>query len=171
MKIVLSLLLIIFLSLTLAVKAQILSAKVGVNGLTCSMCTRSVEMSLRRLDFVDSVVMSLQNTEGEIFFNKNHPVDFESLAKAVVDAGFSVRFLKIRLDLNVIRLEESGAFAFQGQDFVWLDYDRNPGKKVAWFSLIGDTYLPKSEMKKWKNKIQNSANGTKRNVIHVNFEG
>jgi cation transport ATPase len=113
MRISCSIILVLSLTLTISSKAQILSAKVGVNGLTCSMCTRSVEMSLRRLDFVDSVVMSLENTDGEIFFKENHPINLELLVKAVTNAGFSLRFLKIQLDLRDIEINESGLFVFK----------------------------------------------------------
>jgi hypothetical protein len=171
MKNVKLLLIPILLALAISSYAQLLAAKVGVNGLTCSMCTRSVEMSLRRLDFVDSVVMSLENTDGEIYFKKNYPINLKQLAKAVVDAGFSVRYVKIQFNLNNIQLEETGAFDFQGQDFIWLDYKKDPGKEPVWFTLIGDAFVPKSEMKRWKNKILNSANGSKRNIFHVYREG
>jgi copper chaperone CopZ len=83
---------------------------VGVDGLTCSMCTRSVEMSLRRLDFVDSVVMSLENTEGRIFFQENMPVNLNEVARAVVNAGFSVRFVKLEMAFDDIELNSDGSF-------------------------------------------------------------
>ena len=70
---------------------------VGVNGLTCSLCTRSVEMSIRRLDFVDTVMMSLETTEGRIYVKPDVPVNVEQIAKAVVNAGFSVRFIATQL--------------------------------------------------------------------------
>ena len=81
-------------------KAGIQWVEVGVNGLTCSMCTRSVEMSIRKLEFVDSVVMDLETTEGRIFLRPNVPFNLGQIAKAIVKAGFSVQFVKIRLDMR-----------------------------------------------------------------------
>ncbi len=49
-------------------KAQFTSAELGVDGLTCSACTRSVELSIRKLDFVKDVQMNLDNTVGQITF-------------------------------------------------------------------------------------------------------
>ena len=73
--------------------AQFTSAKIGINGLTCSACTRSVETGLRKLSFVENVEMSLENKSGIITFKKGQKVEIEKIASAVTDAGFSVRFL------------------------------------------------------------------------------
>lgn len=79
---------------SLTCSAQFKSAMIGVNGLTCSACTRTVEMSIRKLAFVESVSMNLENTEGLITFKSGGEVDINKVAKAVYDAGFSVRYLK-----------------------------------------------------------------------------
>ena len=76
-----------------AITAQYTSARIGVNGLTCSACTRSVEMSIRKLPFIENVEMNLENTDGILKFKKGQEVDIFKIAQAVVDAGFSVRFL------------------------------------------------------------------------------
>lgn len=65
----------------------------GVNGLTCSACSKTVELAIRKLDFVEDVIMNLEQTEGKIVFKENADVDPDKVAKAVKDAGFSVRYL------------------------------------------------------------------------------
>lgn len=111
--------LLIILSAVGSSRAGLKWADIGVNGLTCPMCTRSVEMSLMRLDFVDSVVMSLETTDGRIFFKKNMPINLNQVAKAVVNAGFSVRFVKLQMSFDDIPLNNDGSFVFQGQTFKW----------------------------------------------------
>jgi len=78
----------------LQVQAQFTQAEVSVNGLTCSQCSRSVEMALKRLDFISKVEMDLQQPTAHIVFKKNKAIDFEKLAVAVRDAGFNVRAIK-----------------------------------------------------------------------------
>src|ERR1700744_3890006 len=73
--------------------AQVISARVGVNGLTCSQCSRSVEMQLRKLSFVKNVNMNLKQTEGDLEFKEGAKIDFSKIAEAIKNAGFSVRFL------------------------------------------------------------------------------
>jgi hypothetical protein len=147
------------------VSAGIRWVDVGVNGLTCSMCTRSVEMSLSRLDFVDSIAMSLETTEGRIYFRENMPVDFSSIAKAVVNAGFSVRFVRVTFDFRDISINPDGTFHFQDQKFDWLDFKNNPGNPVS-RRIVNEHFLPKKDANKWKDKIRRSepANG---NTLHV----
>jgi copper chaperone CopZ len=82
-----------------ALLAQFSKVEIGVDGLTCSMCTRSTELSIRKLDFVDSVKMDLTNTNGVITFKKGMPVSVEKIAQAVKNAGFSVRYLKADFSL------------------------------------------------------------------------
>src|SRR4051812_34474653 len=88
------------------VRAQFLWAEIGVDGLTCSACTRSVEMSLRKLDFVDSVVMNLEHTDGKIYFKKDQSVEPDKIAQAVVNAGFSVRFLKANFNFSGTQVKD-----------------------------------------------------------------
>jgi copper chaperone CopZ len=140
---------------------------VGVNGLTCSMCSRSVEMSLRRLDFVDSVAMSLEKTEGRIYFESNALINLQQIAKAIVNAGFSVRFVRIEFTFDDIPLNNDGSFVFQGQTFEWLDF-KNKTREAS-LKLVDDNFLPKKEVAEWKKKLTTSDSGKK--TLHVIKEG
>lgn len=140
-------------------------ADVGVNGLTCSMCTRSVEMSLRRLDFVDRVEMSLEATEGRIFFRPDTPLDLNAIARAVVNAGFSVRFLRLQMSFEDIAVESDGSFRFQGQFFKWIGFSGSEKASVA-LKLVGDNFLPKRENAEWKKQIAQSGSGEQK-VLYV----
>lgn len=140
-------------------------ADVGVDGLTCSMCSRSVEMSLRRLDFVDKVVMSLEATEGRIFFKPDMPIDLNAIAKAVVNAGFSVRFLKLQISFDDIPLNDDGSFVFQNQKFKWIDFQDRINEPVT-LKLVAGNFLPKKESAEWKREIGTSKSGDQ-NILHV----
>ena len=59
----------VFLISTFAfVNAQtaVTQVKVGVDGITCSMCSKGTEKSIRRLAFVQDVVMELNTAEAAI---------------------------------------------------------------------------------------------------------
>ena len=142
-------------------------ADIGVNGLTCSMCTRSVEMSIRRLNFVDTVVMSLEAAEGRIYFDTSTPVNFEQLAKAVVNAGFSVRFIKVQFNFNDIEIGTDGMFSYQGQGFKWIDFKTKPDKAQVALQLIDEGFLPKKESTQLKKKINSSKAPATQKILHV----
>lgn len=122
---------------------------VGVNGLTCSMCTRSVEMSLQKLFFVDSVIMSLENTEGRVYFKPGVPIDMNQVSKAVTDAGFSVRFVKMNINFDEIELKEDGTFVLDGQMFQWLDPPVKMKGSLT-VQLVSENFLPKKQRTEWK---------------------
>src|ERR1700759_3369629 len=94
------LLLFLFCFCAFSAKAQFQAVYIGVNGLTCSQCSRTVEMSIRKLDFVSDVQMNLQHTEGKIILKKDKKADMDKIAQAVINAGFSVRYLNADLAVN-----------------------------------------------------------------------
>jgi hypothetical protein len=161
--------LVLFLLLTTAAATSSLGgikwADVGVNGLTCSMCSRSVEMSVRRLDFVDRVEMSLETTEGRIYFKPGALIDLNQLARAVVNAGFSVRFVRLEISFDDITLNKDGSFVFQGQPYQWLDFHNPPANQAA-LKLVDEDFLPRKESALWKKKLGSSTSGDQR-ILHV----
>jgi copper chaperone CopZ len=61
-----------------------------VIGLTCSMCSFSIQKSVEKVYFVESVDANIEDTTFEIEFKKDHYIDFFALQNAVEDAGFFV---------------------------------------------------------------------------------
>jgi len=91
----------IAMSLTMAANAQqVVKVALHASGLTCSMCSNSINKSLKTIDFVDKVDANIQSSTFEISFRPGSNVDFETLKKKVEDAGFFVsRFVAtIRFD-------------------------------------------------------------------------
>jgi copper chaperone CopZ len=141
--------------------------EVGVNGLTCSVCTQSVERSIRRLDFVDSVSMSLEKTEGRIFLKRDAVVDLRKIAKAVVAAGFSVRFLRVAFGFDDMAIGRDGSFVYQGQPFQWLQFQNNATKGETILKLVDEGFLPKKESTIWKKKMETLNNPVDQKIFHV----
>jgi len=136
--------------------AQIQSVQIGVNGLTCSQCTRSVEMSIRKLDFVKEVRMNLENTEGEIFLREGNKVDVHKIAKAVVDAGFSVRYLKANIYFKQIPVTENYCWINEGMYYQFIKTNTKTLDGFATVIFIGKPFMPKTEYKKWSTTIKNA---------------
>src|ERR1700744_1730275 len=94
--------------------AQFQAVYIGVNGLTCSQCSRTVEMSIRKLDFVADVQMNLEHTEGKIILKKDKKADMDKVAQAVVNAGFSVRYLQADLAVDNSITTTGQCFNYKG---------------------------------------------------------
>lgn len=132
-------------------QAQFAQAEVSVNGLTCSQCSRSVEMALKRLDFIAKVEMDLQHPTARIVFMKNKAIDFSKLAAAVRDAGFNVRSIKARLDAHSNIVDncflDNKIMYFNAGDAGQL----KPGSSLL---LLGNDLISKTELEKYKKQIK-----------------
>ncbi len=137
---------------------------VGINGLTCSLCTRSVDRSISRLEFVDSVNMSLENTEGRIYVKDVEVIDLKRITKAITDAGFSVRFVRLQFDLRDTRIDKNGVFNFKGQQYQWLQFKGNELPNNVTLILIDEGFLPRKESIQWKKKWGISPD---KNILHL----
>ncbi len=133
--------------------AQFESAEIGVDGLTCSSCTRAVEMNLYKLDFIDSVAMDLTNTNGEIFFKKGVKVSIEKIAKAVTDAGFSVRHLNTNMNFNDVAVSENFCWDYENEQYEFVKTADKKLSGLVTLKFIGAKYISKKEFKKWSSVI------------------
>lgn len=140
----------LFILITISVRAQFINATIGINGLTCSQCSRSVEMQLRKLSFVKDVKMNLEQTSGTIFFKENKKVNIKSIADAVKDAGFSVRFLKADINKAALNISEQGCFSLDGNSYNILGPSSIPSKGILNLQFVGKDYLPGSDLKRYK---------------------
>lgn len=77
--------------------SQFSGGKLGINGLTCSQCSRSVEMALRQLKFLENITMNLERTECTFTVKESHDFSVFAIRDAVRQAGFSLRFLNLQL--------------------------------------------------------------------------
>lgn len=129
--------------------AQFGDVHIGVNGLTCSQCTRNVEMRLRRLGFIEGVQMNLQHTDGIIRLKDAAVFDPAAIAKAVKDAGFSLRFLKADLNTAGIVAKDESCFSVKGKSYQLIP-SGHALPPQATLQFIGPDFLPAAELKRWR---------------------
>ena len=151
---------IFFISLSSAV-AQFSWVQIRINGLTCSACSRSVEMSIRKLAFVDSVNMNLENTAGKIVFKKGVKVEIEKIARAVTDAGFSVRSLDASINVDAISVTNESCWSFENNTYHFIKLAESKELKgTVTLRFIGDKYMSRKEYKDWKPLLINPVSYT-----------
>lgn len=146
--------------------AQFSKVEIGVDGLTCSMCTRSTEMSIRKLDFVDSVKMDLAHTKGVITFKKDMPVSVEKIAKAVKDAGFSVRYLKAGFLFTSQPVNSDGCFTYDNAHYKFIGKENTILTDEKIMTFIGKEFMPHKEFKKLEKNLKSNC-GAEKKVYYV----
>lgn len=155
------------LFLSLALHGQVQTITTGINGLTCSMCSRTVEKSILNLLWVEKVEMSLENTESKIFPRKNTTISMKEIARSVKDAGFSVRFVKMEMDVADLRLQENNTFYSSGQEFRLTGNNKIPEKGTVIFRLIDPLFTTPKDRDKWTALLPKKPEN---NVLHVVIE-
>lgn len=140
----------LFVGSTFTAGAQFRQASIGINGLTCSQCSRSVEMQLRKLDFISKVDMDLEHKNGTLYFKSNRKVDMSAIARAVKDAGFSVRYLKAEINREDIQLSGEGCFKLHGDAYYISEAGNLKEPAVLTLQFLGQEYLTKKELKQYK---------------------
>ncbi|MCX8472403.1 MAG: heavy metal-associated domain-containing protein [Sediminibacterium sp.] len=78
--------------------ARIISAKLKVNGLTCSMCSKATHKTLSKISFIESINPDLENTSFTLTFKQNADINLSEIKNSIEKAGFSVGELILNLD-------------------------------------------------------------------------
>lgn len=149
---------------------QFTVAEIGVNGLTCSQCSRSVEMSLLKLDFVKEVQMNLENTNGKITFKKGIEVNLKKIAKAVTDAGFSVGYLRVAYAFDNLDISNPASFSNASGQFCFVNTELKKLHGEILLTVINKEFMPNSEYKKWKEQIKKSCTEVKKETYYVTLQ-
>lgn len=169
-QIQLVLILTFFLLCTQKGLGQFTVAEIGVNGLTCSQCSRSVEMSLLKLDFVKEVQMNLENTNGKITFKKGIEVNLKKIAKAVTDAGFSVGYLRVAYSFNNLDISNPASLTNASGQFCFVNTELKTLHGEILLTVINKEFMPNQEYKKWKELIKKSCTEVKKESYYVTFQ-
>ncbi|PWJ39189.1 heavy-metal-associated domain-containing protein [Sediminitomix flava] len=132
---------------------QIVSSEIGINGLTCSLCSQSVEYALKQLPFIDKVEMNLSETTALIYFKGIGRVAPDQIAKAVQDAGFSLRYLNLNV---VFDQQEEPCIEIASYQYYLLSTEQQTLNGTISIQLLHQDFLSRKVFKQWKEKLQNT---------------
>lgn len=100
---------------------QISKAELQVNGLTCSMCSRATETSLKSLGFIENVTPDLNRNVFVITFKPDQKVNLDQIRDKVQDAGFSIGDLSATINFKNTSLDASGLAQLDGTVYQFLN--------------------------------------------------
>ena len=92
---------------SISAKAQVTKVSLQASGLTCSMCSNSINRALRKLDFVENVDADIKTYTFEITFKPNSHIDFDMIKGKVESAGFSVSGFVITMNFDNVLIKEN----------------------------------------------------------------
>jgi copper chaperone CopZ len=127
-------------------KAQFTKAELQVSGLTCSLCAKTTEKSLKALPFISDIKPDLMRNLYVITFKSDVPVDFEQISKKVKNSGFSVNYLKTTFNFDNAKVADN-TFTYGNDTFKLLNADKPLTGSVS-VTIVDKGFAPNSVTKK-----------------------
>jgi copper chaperone CopZ len=104
----------------MAASAQVSKVSLMASGLTCSMCSNSINKALKTLPFISKVEADIKSSSFEVSLKPNIPVDFNKMKMKVEKAGFSVSGFVATVQFDNINVKkgqpltvDNGIFIFE----------------------------------------------------------
>jgi len=144
--------------------AQITKAELQVSGLTCSMCSKATEKSLRTLDFISDIKVDLNKNIFLLTFKKDAPVDIDMISKKVQNSGFFVNNLKLTFNLNNVK-PDNNYFGFEGNTYKLMNTAPSVLNGPVAVTVVDKGFAPANVYKKYQATAAD--NGKPGKVYHV----
>jgi copper chaperone CopZ len=141
--------LIIAIAISQAVTAQATKVYLKASGLTCSMCSNSINKALKTLDFVENVNADLKTYTFEISFKANSNVDFDKIKKKVEDAGFSVSGFTAFINFNNVQVKDNKPVTIGDKTFLFVNIKEQPLNGIKEIKILDKGFISPKEYKRF----------------------
>jgi copper chaperone CopZ len=131
-----------------AAHAQFIKAELQVNGLTCSLCSKATEKSLRTLDFIGDIKVDLNRNIFLLSFKKDAPVNLDQISKTVESAGFFVNNLKATFNFDNVKILNN-YFSYTGNTYHLINAGNKALSGPIAFTIVDKGFAPVSVYKKY----------------------
>ena len=144
----------IAISSTLFATAQFKTGTLQAAGLTCAMCTKAINETLKELSFVQTVKADIKNSQFVIQFKDGANVDPDALKKAVEDAGFSIAKLKLALNFDNVKVDNDSHVKIGSKTYHFLDTRSQVLNGEKTMTFVDKNFVVAKEFKKYSGKSQ-----------------
>jgi copper chaperone CopZ len=133
---------------TISANAQVQKVNLQASGLTCAMCSKAIYKAVSAISFVDTVLVNIEASTYDIRFDKEATPQFDRIAKAVVDAGFSVANLTVIVNFDKQAVDKNGLFTMDGINYKLMGTPPATLKGSKKMQLVGKQYMLPKDFKK-----------------------
>lgn len=144
---------------------QISKAALQVNGLTCSMCSKATETSLRSLGFIETITPDLNNNVFLLTFKAGEQVNVDQIRDKVQDAGFSVGDLSATINFEQTTIDDKGMAVAGGTAFQFINAKSKTLNGPVTARVVDKDFVPSSTFKKNASALNSPAYQTGRGVV------
>jgi copper chaperone CopZ len=128
--------------------AQVQKVNLQASGLTCAMCSKAIYKAVSAISFVDTVLVNIEASTYDIRFDKETTPRFDQIAKAVVDAGFSVANLTVMVNFDKQVVDKNGLFTLDGIQYKIMGTPPATLQGSKKLQLVGKQYMLPKDLKK-----------------------
>jgi copper chaperone CopZ len=134
------------------VKAQFTKAELQVSGLTCALCAKATEKSLRTLPFITDIKPDLMRNIFVLTFKSGETVNFDQINKKVKDAGFFVNSFKATFNFDNVKVADN-RFSYGGDTYQVVNNTDKPLNGPVAVTIVDKGFAPKSVSKKYLSQV------------------
>ena len=109
--------LILAMVITLTSNAQITKVSLRASGLTCSMCSNSINKALKTIDYVKAVDSDLKTYTFDVVFKPGAAVDLDRIKTKVENAGFTVSALVATVNFANAKVTDNQSVKIEEKTF------------------------------------------------------
>src|SRR5665213_888173 len=132
--------------------AQFTKAELQVSGLTCALCAKATEKSLRTLPYISDIKPDLIHNIFIITFKNGLSVNFYEISKKVQDAGFFVNSLKTTINFDNVKID-GNHFNYGGDNFEVVNGSGKPLNGAVSVTIVDKGFAPRSVSKKFLGQV------------------
>jgi copper chaperone CopZ len=129
-------------------QGQVKKATLQASGLTCSMCSNSINKALKTIDYIENVRANIQTSSFDITFKPGAKVKFDDLKAKVEDAGFSVANLTATIEFNNASIANDDHLDVDGMVFHFLNVKEQVLSGSKTIRILDKGYVSAKEFKK-----------------------
>jgi copper chaperone CopZ len=134
---------------TTVAKAEFVSAQLKVTGVTCSMCSNSVQKALKTLVFIENIDVDLENAVFKLTFRPGEKVQIEEIQKKVEDAGFSVGKLVIDFRFDQLAVDKDYHYQYEDNTYHFVNVKHQVLEKIVPITFVDKGLTSLKEHKKY----------------------
>jgi len=146
--------------------AQFSKAELQVSGLTCALCSKATEKSLKTLPFISDIKTDLLHNIFILTFKNGEAINFDLISKKVQDAGFFVNSLKTTFNFDGVKLS-SNTFSYGADTFRLMNAVDKPLTGEVAITIVDKGFAPKSVSKKYLNQTTDVAPANGGRIYHA----
>jgi cation transport ATPase len=140
---------ILFVVFSFTTKAQFKNIQMQAAGLTCAMCSNSIQKALKPLPFIESIIANVKTSTFSIKIKEGMQPDFDMIVTKVENAGYSVANLKVDVNLSNLKISNDVHTQILGYNIHFLNVKPQTINGWTTIQIVDKSFLTATEYKKY----------------------